>query len=973
MKIHQLEENTKKFLKGLKKLSSGDFVFEFLAVFGIQSATIARLKSGNINLAPKNSSQDTVLLKNKLYYETVSGDLFTALQKAESNEKVLSHTPRFIVLTDNESLMVRDTKSDDLLDCAIADLAKEYHFFQSLAGIENVHFEDEREADIKASEKMARLFEMIRLENAEDERLDPHTLNVFMTRLLFCLFAEDTHIFPDNAFTNFIQTHTKADASDLHLELAKIFQVLNQKSSAKENKIYKPFPYVNGGLFADELPVPRFTAKARRLLLDCGRQSWAEIHPDIFGSMFQGVIDPDKRHNLGMHYTSVTNIMKVIKPLFLDQLYEDFGKCKESATKLHKFHQRLSEIKIFDPACGSGNFLIIAYKELRKLEMQVIDQLNTLENNQALTTLSRISVNQFFGIEIDDFASEIAVLALWLAEHQANLEFKNRFGQAPPSLPLKEGAQITCANATRYDWNEACPKTKTDEVYVLGNPPYLGSSIQDKSQKADMASVFEGVKNYKNLDYIACWFYLGSQYIQNSKASLAFVTTKSICQGEQVALLWPLIYTCNLEINFAYQNFRWTNNARGNAGVICVIVGITQKNSEKKKLSRLPIHIPSVNSGESTKDKHEEVNTIIGLLGKFIDQDSETGIITVKTKEGKILRIADLVWDQGKDRDRVMEFLRDVKTPECIDIIIALGMAKEGFDWAFCEHALTIGYRGSLTEIIQIIGRCTRDSSNKTHAQFTNLIAQPDAENEEVNSAVNNMLKAITCSLLMEQVLAPSFKFKRKKDDEDISQGDNIFIRGLKEPSSQRVKDIIESDLNDLKATIMQDDTVVKAAGGTVDPEVINTVLIPKVIATKYPDLDNDQVEELRQHVVADCNIKTAETKQAGDNRLIKMGSSFINIEDLSIELIDQINPFQKAFEILSKSVNAKTLRAIKESIESTKIQMTFEEAATLWPKLKKFRTEQGKLPDIYSSDPLEKRLAEARIYMQNMRRDQNV
>ncbi|MDA9361271.1 ATP-dependent helicase, partial [Flavobacteriaceae bacterium] len=315
------------------------------------------------------------------------------------------------------------------------------------------------------------------------------------------------------------------------------------------------------------------------------------------------------------------------------------------------------------------------------------------------------------------------------------------------------------------------------------------------------------------------------------------------------------------------------------------------------------LHIPSVNSGESTKDKYDEVNFILDAIGDVVKQDTDTGVIHVKRKtDGKVLKVADLVTDT-KERDLIQNYLRTVDSEDDIDIIIALGMAKEGFDWPYCEHALTVGYRGSLTEIIQIIGRATRDSDNKTHAQFTNLIAQPNAADDEVKYSVNNMLKAITASLLMEQVLAPNWKFKTKVSDADKAKPGEIKIRGLKEPSSQRVKDIVEDDITDLKAAIFQDTTMLKAMpDASVDPEVINKVLIPKVIRTKYPDLTDDQVEEVRQHVVVDSVIKNGTIKEVADKRFIRMAGSFVDLDDIHIDLIDRVNPFQEAFEVLSKS-----------------------------------------------------------------------
>ena len=382
------------------------------------------------------------------------------------------------------------------------------------------------------------------------------------------------------------------------------------------------------------------------------------------------------------------------------------------------------------------------------------------------------------------------------------------------------------------------------------------------------------------------------------------------------------------------------------------------------------VHIPNVNSGESTKDKHNEVDFIIDAIGKVIKQDSETGVIYVERHtDKKVLKVADLVEDTSRERDKIVNYLRNVKSVDDMDLIIALGMAKEGFDWPFCEHALTVGYRGSLTEIIQIIGRCTRDSNNKTHAQFTNLIAQPEAIQDDVKKATNDMLKAITASLLMEQVLAPNFKFKTKLDNDDEVEPGTIKIRGFKEPSSKRVKDIIEADLNDLKAAILQDDTMLKTMSGSVDPEVINRVLIPKIIKVKYPELNDDEVEEIRQYVVVDSVVKSGEIKEVGDQRFIRLADKFINIDDIKIDLIDAVNPFQKAYEILSKSVTTKVLKVIQDTIEATRIKMDFEEAKILWPKIVEFKKLHDKEPSLTSSDPLERRMAECVIYLKEEKR----
>lgn len=384
------------------------------------------------------------------------------------------------------------------------------------------------------------------------------------------------------------------------------------------------------------------------------------------------------------------------------------------------------------------------------------------------------------------------------------------------------------------------------------------------------------------------------------------------------------------------------------------------------------VHIPNVNAGESTKDKHKEVDTILDNIGIIEKQDPETGVIYVKRDDGKIIKVADLVNDNQDDREKIVNYLRKIKKESDMDIIIALGMAKEGFDWPYCEHALTIGYRGSLTEIIQIIGRATRDSENKSHSQFTNLIAQPDVSDSEIKLSVNNMLKAITASLLMEQVLAPHVNFKTKKNNSESVDPGTIEIRGFKEPSSKKVKQILNSDLNDLKATILQDDQMIKAIPGNMDPEVINQVLIPKIIQTKYPDLSKEEIEEVRQHVIVDSVIKNGEIKEVGDKRFVRMADKFINIDELHIDLINKVNPFQKAFEVLSKNVTTKLLKVISETIESQKIIMTDEEAVLLYKKIGEFMKKYNRQPILNSKNPLERRMAEAIIYLKNKQRQKS-
>jgi superfamily II DNA or RNA helicase len=380
------------------------------------------------------------------------------------------------------------------------------------------------------------------------------------------------------------------------------------------------------------------------------------------------------------------------------------------------------------------------------------------------------------------------------------------------------------------------------------------------------------------------------------------------------------------------------------------------------------IYIPSVNASESTKEKIMEVDSIIDHIGEYSFTDSH-GIILVNTKDGRTIKIADLVNDlYTPQRDKILGYLRNVEKVDDIDIIIALGMAKEGFDWPFCETTLTVGYRGSLTEIIQIIGRCTRDSENKTHAQFTNLIAEPDAENEDVTESVNSILKAIAASLLMEEVIAPKFNFKSKQSSDSDNNGVDIFIKGFKEPSSKNVKEIIENDIVDLKAKILQSQEIQNCFPGLIDPEVLNKGLIPKVIQEIYPHLEKNEVTELGDYIVASSVIRSSNIVQNGNDKLISFANRLVNVNELNMDLIYSINPFQNAYEIMSKQLSPKVFKAVQQCIQALRIQMTDDEAIILWPKIQDFFRVKGKSPSADALDPLERRMAEALIYLRQIK-----
>lgn len=458
---------------------------------------------------------------------------------------------------------------------------------------------DESPADVKAAEKLAKLHDELRAYNEFSSKSELHDLNIFIARLLFCFFAEDTGIFEDNLFTGSVVRYTKEDGSDLADYLGAVFNVMDMRLRNEDTlKIISQFPYVNGGLFAKHIQIPKMGFRSRKIIIECGELDWKNINPDIFGSMIQAVVDPNVRATQGMHYTSVPNIMKVINPLFLDDLqgaynhlrdqYEqkkrqyDIGGLTDTLYNkdlkvIHKDCQkllgRMSKMKFFDPACGSGNFLIITYKALRMLEMDILRLMRQIIPELDFFDSSVIQLKQFYGIELLDFPHEVAMLSMWLAEHQMNRKLHDDFGVNTQALPLHNITQIVCGNACRMDWKEVCPHTADEEVFVFGNPPYLGSRNQDKEQKYDMKAVFR--KDFGSLDYIACWFYKGAKYIENSKAECAFVTTNSICQGLQVALLWKRVLQNGVEVSFAHTSFKWSNNAKHNAAVTVAIVGIT--------------------------------------------------------------------------------------------------------------------------------------------------------------------------------------------------------------------------------------------------------------------------------------------------------------------------------------------------------------------------------------------------------------
>lgn len=554
-----------------------EFIFDLLLAYGKPQGNVTRLRNGSLNIAVDPSTE--VAQKNVVYFKETTGDPLEVTEDLKSTPAVVRFSTRFVIVTDYVELVAHDIKTNETIGFPIREIDQHFTFFLPWAGMEKAQYVAESHADVKAAERMGKLFDELLQGNPgifDDER-GRHSLNIFFTRLLFCFFAEDTGIFGDNQFTNAIGSQTQSDGSDLAEFLTDLFKALDTENAADKPKHLAEFPYVNGRLFTvkDDQVVPRFTKQARDELIASGTLIWRDINPDIFGSMFQAIVTPGKRSDLGQHYTSVPNILKTIEPLFLDDLKTELNEAQDSERRLMRLLDRITDIKVFDPACGSGNFLVIAYKELRKLEHAILERLAELSSShQVLWADSKISIENFYGIEIDDFAVEVAILSLWIAKHQMNREFREKFRVEIPLIPLKETGQIKAGNATRVDWNDVCPNDGEAEIYLIGNPPYLGARVQATEQKVDFGHVFGPRPYSKNLDYIALWFVKGADYIEGTRAELAFVTTNSVAQGEHVGLMFPMIFAKGIEIGFAYTSFKWENNAKHNAGVTVAVIGL---------------------------------------------------------------------------------------------------------------------------------------------------------------------------------------------------------------------------------------------------------------------------------------------------------------------------------------------------------------------------------------------------------------
>lgn len=591
------------------------FPYAFLEAFGNKATTIKRLKSGSTN----KSDIGGVLQRGNIHIKVCDeGRVAEALDALRESQATSAQKARFTLATDGIEFQAEDLVGGETVACEFPDFADHVGFFLELAGISTVRAIKENSFDIKATGRLNKLYIELLKDNPEwGTEVSRHEMNHFLARLIFCFFAEDTDIFySENLFTATVEQMSARDSSDTHKVIAELFRAMDTKLEDRKKKNIRSwanvFPYVNGELFRVVNPeagpaVPRFSKIARSYLLHVGKLNWTKINPDIFGSMIQAVADDEERGSLGMHYTSVPNILKVLNPLFLDDLRGKLAAAGDNKRKLLNLRNRLARIRVFDPACGSGNFLVIAYKEMRAIEARINEFRG--ESHQR----SVIPLTNFRGIEIRDFSAEIARLALIIAEYQCDVMHRGQKEALAEFLPLEATNWITAGNALRLDWLSVCPPTgsrvklssddlfetpldqaeidfrnEDGETYICGNPPYLGSTWQSKEQKADLQRIFEGkTKAWKSLDYVSGWFLKAAEYARHTPTSSAFVSTNSICQGQQVPILWPVLFELGQEIVFAHTSFKWANLASHNAGVTVAIIGISNQTPQKRQIFSL--------------------------------------------------------------------------------------------------------------------------------------------------------------------------------------------------------------------------------------------------------------------------------------------------------------------------------------------------------------------------------------------------
>ena len=620
----------------LEPFDATEFPFQFLAAFGNKDTALKRLRTGNNNASDLPNG---VLLRNNIHLATCEkgqvGETLQALRLSPATPKAKA---KFILATDGETLEAEELITGETVTCDYTDFPNHFGLFLPLAGISTIKEIKDNPIDVRATGRLNKLYVELLRENPDWAKAERRAdMNHFMARLIFCFFAEDTGIFSRTSlFSQTIEQMSERDGSNTHEVLEAVFRAMNIKADDRDT--VQPrlpnwagvFPYVNGGLFSGSTEVPRFTRIARTYLTHASNLNWKEINPDIFGSMIQAVADDEERGALGMHYTSVPNILKVLNPLFLNELRAQLETCGDNKAKLLNLRKRMARIRVFDPACGSGNFLVIAYKQMREIEAEI----NCRRNEEHLR--SEIPLTNFRGIELRDFPAEIARLALIIAEFQCDVLYRGQQDALAEFLPLDAENWIVSGNALRLDWLSICPPTGTGvrvvsddlfntpldqkeidfeneggETYICGNPPYQGVKYQSPEQKSDLESVFSAyAKNWKSLDYVAGWFMKAARYGMAANCDVAFVATNSICQGQQVAVLWEAIYATGFRIHFAHSSFKWTNLASHNAGVTVVIVGISARQKRVKRL---------YSSGDGQETITRDVSHINAYLGSGAD------------------------------------------------------------------------------------------------------------------------------------------------------------------------------------------------------------------------------------------------------------------------------------------------------------------------------------------------------------------
>lgn len=565
-----------------ERAEAQSFWNDFFAVFGIERKRVAIFEK-QVNIARSGEKlkhgRIDAFWKGMLLIEHKSrgADLNRAFAQAADYFDGIAERdlPRYILVSDFERFRLYDLEDDTETEFRLSDLHKRIKHFAFIAGYRTQVIAPQNPVNIKAAERMGKLHDQLKASGYEG-----HPLEVLLVRLLFCLFAEDTGIFqPAGSFRTWLDERTAQDGSDLGPQLALFFQVLNTPDNKRSENLddqLAAFPYVNGKLFDETIPIAGFDSAMRDALLDCCALDWAAISPAIFGALFQSIMDGKARRNLGAHYTSEENILKLIKPLFLDALWAEFDKVRKNRNKLFEFHKKLRGLTFFDPACGCGNFLVIAYRELRLLELDILRASLALEREfkQSLVDIFQllsIDVDQFHGIEIEEFPAQIAQVALWLVDHQMNLRVSEEFGMYFARIPLKTSPHIVYGNALTLDWNDVLPAERAS--YVMGNPPFVGAKFMDDAQRADTRAVFDGIPHAGLLDFVAAWYVKAARYIEGQPTRCAFVSTNSITQGEQVGVLWGWLLARGVKIHFAHRTFSWSNEARGKAAVHCVIVG----------------------------------------------------------------------------------------------------------------------------------------------------------------------------------------------------------------------------------------------------------------------------------------------------------------------------------------------------------------------------------------------------------------